>query len=225
MAQIIKTAIIDDQELLLEHMKMLLELSVHEIECLLLASSVESFFDQLLSEQVSLDIILLDLDMKGEESLVHLPKIKRLTGTAKVIMVTGHDNPELLAKAIEAGADGYFVKRTDPQPDLAEVVKLTFEGGAFLEPSISANLLQAFQNRRVIHRQIDVARLSKTLNVILSKREVEVLDGLLEEKSYQEIADQNYISINTVRHYVKELYQKMGVSSRQALMERVLLDE
>lgn len=224
MAQIIQTAIIDDQELLLEQMKMLLELSVYNIKCPLLASSIDSFFDQLLAEQISLDIILLDLNMKGEESLVHLPKIKRLAGTAKVIMVTGHDNPELLAKAIEVGADGYFVKRADPQPDLAEVVKLTFEGGAFLEPSISANLLQAFQNRRTLHRQIDVARLSKTLNVILSKREVEVLDGLLEEKSYQEIADQNHVSINTVRHYVKELYQKMGVSSRRALMERVLLD-
>lgn len=224
MAQTIRTAIIDDQALLLQQMKMLLELSVHDIKCLFLATTIEQFFDQLLTEQVSLDIILLDLDMKGEESLVHLPKIKRLAGTAKVIMVTGHDKPELLAKAIAAGADGYFVKRTDPNPDLAEVVKLTYEGGAYLEPSISANLLQAFQSRITPNRQIDVARLSKALNVILSKREVEVLDGLLEEKSYQEIADYNHVSINTVRHYVKGLYQKMGVNSRRELIGRVLAD-
>ena len=136
--------------------------------------------------------------------------------------MTGHDNPVLLAKAIESGADGYFVKRTDPQPDLAEVVKLTYEGGAFLEPSISANLLKAFQNRKLPHHQVNIGELSKNLNIILAKREIEVLDGLLEEKSYQEIADDNHISINTVRHYVKGLYQKVGVSSRRELIEKVV---
>lgn len=222
MSQVIRTAIIDDQELLLQQMKMLLELSAHGISCTLLATSVESFFDQLLERQHVLDIILLDLDLRGQQSIAHLPKIKRLAKNVKVIMVTGHDNPKLLAKAIETGADGYFVKRTDPQPDLAEVVKLTFEGGAFLEPSISANLLQAFQNRKLPHHQINIGQLSKNLNIIFSKRELEVLDGLLEEKSYQEIADDNHISINTVRHYIKELYQKVGVSSRRELIEKVL---
>ena len=203
-------------------MKMLLELSAHSIRCILLATSVESFFDQLLERQLVPDIILLDLDLRGQQSIAHLPKIKRLAKDAKVIMVTGHDNPVLLAKAIESGADGYFVKRTDPQPDLAEVVKLTFEGGAFLEPSISANLLKAFQNRQLPHHQVNIGELSKKLNIILAKREIEVLDGLLDEKSYQEIADDNHISINTVRHYVKELYQKIGVSSRRELIEKVV---
>lgn len=203
-------------------MKMLLELSAHSIRCILLATSVESFFDQLLERQLVPDIILLDLDLRGQQSIAYLPKIKRLAKDAKVIMVTGHDNPVLLAKAIESGADGYFVKRTDPQPDLAEVVKLTFEGGAFLEPSISANLLKAFQNRKLPHHQINIGELSKKLNIILAKREIEVLDGLLEEKSYQEIADDNHISINTVRHYVKGLYQKIGVSSRRELIEKVI---
>lgn len=203
-------------------MKMLLELSAHRIRCTLVATSVENFFDQLLEQQLALDIILLDLDLRGQQSIAHLPKIKRLAKNAKVIMVTGHDNPVLLAKAIASGADGYFVKRTDPQPDLAEVVKLTYEGGAFLEPSISANLLKAFQNRKLPHHQINIGELSKKLNIILAKREIEVLDGLLEEKSYQEIADDNHISINTVRHYVKGLYQKVGVSSRRELIEKVV---
>lgn len=203
-------------------MKMLLELSAHSIRCILLATSVESFFDQLLERQLVPDIILLDLDLRGQQSIAYLPKIKRLAKDAKVIMVTGHDNPVLLARAIESGADGYFVKRTDPQPDLAEVVKLTFEGGAFLEPSISANLLKAFQNRKLPHHQVNIGELFKNLNIILAKREIEVLDGLLDEKSYQEIADDNHISINTVRHYVKELYQKVGVSSRRELIEKVV---
>jgi DNA-binding NarL/FixJ family response regulator len=222
LSKVIRTAIIDDQELLLQQMKMLLELSAHRIRCTLMATSVESFFDQLLEQQLALDIILLDLDLRGQQSIAHLPKIKRLAKNARVIMVTGHDNPVLLAKAIESGADGYFVKRTDPQPDLAEVVKLTYEGGAFLEPSISANLLKAFQNRKLPHHQINIGELSKKLNIILAKREIEVLDGLLEEKSYQEIADDNHISINTVRHYVKGLYQKVGVSSRRELIKKVV---
>lgn len=218
----IRTAIIDDQELILEQMKLLLECSAYGIQCAILANSVDSFFEQLFQEQVELDVILLDLNLRGQESLIDLPRIKRLTGGAKVIMVTGHDNPDMLAKAIENGADGYFVKRANPHPDLGEVVRLTYEGGAFLEPSISAHLLQAFQNRKLPYRQVNISKVTKALNIILSKREVEVMDGLLQEKSYQEIADQYHISINTVRHYVKELYQKVGVGSRKALIERLL---
>ena len=66
-------------------MKMLLELSAHHIRCTLMATSVESFFDQLLEQQLTLDIILLDLDLRGQESITHLPKIKRLAKNTKVI--------------------------------------------------------------------------------------------------------------------------------------------
>ncbi len=203
-------------------MKMLLEYSPHHIVVDLLVASVEAFFTELYDRRLSLDIILLDLNLAGLESIAYLPRIKRLTAPAKVIMVTGHDSPQLLAKAVEVGADGYFVKRADPNPDLSTVVKLTHEGGAFLEPSISASLLQAFQNRKAPLRQINIGQVSTALNIFFSKREVEVLDGLLAEMSYQEVADHNHISINTVRHYVKELYQKVGVSSRKELIEKLL---
>lgn len=201
---------------------MLLELSPHRISVDLLAVSVETFLSELYGRRLSLDIVLLDLNLSGLESIAYLPRIKRLTAPAKVIMVTGHDSPELLAKAVEAGADGYFVKRADPKPDLPSVVQLTHNGGAFLEPSISARLLQAFQNRKAPLRQINIGQISTALNIVFTKREVEVLDGLLEEMSYQEVADQNHISINTVRHYVKVLYQKVGVSSRKELIEKLL---
>lgn len=59
-------------------------------------------------------------------------------------MVIGYDNLVLLAKVIEFGVDGYFVKWIDLQFDLVEVVKFIFEGGVFLEFSIFVNLLKVF---------------------------------------------------------------------------------
>lgn len=217
----IQVAIIDDQVELLEQMKFAIERAGSGMACVLTAASEEEFFEKWLSLKPRLDVILLDLNLSGNMSMAPLAKIKRLTAPAKIVIVTGYDDPDLLAQAVELGADGYFVKRAKAEPSLREVVQLTYEGGAFLEPRISAHLLRAFQQRKQPARQVNVMAISKACDAFFVKREIEVLDGLLEEQSYQEIADANHISINTVRHYVKSLYQKLGVSSRKALIEKV----
>jgi len=218
----IQAAIIDDDSLLVNNLKWLLSQPEHGIEVALTAASIDLFFDRFLRQAPRLDIILLDLDLEGEMSIHYLSQIKRMTNPAKIVMVTGYQEQELLIRAVEEGADGYFVKRPNPRPSLPEVVHLTHQGGAFLEPSISSGLLEAFQNRKTPLRSVNIAQIAEHCQANFSKREIAVLDGLLEEKSYQEIGDLNHISINTVRYYVKLIYQKLNVNSRKDLISKVL---
>jgi len=216
----IKLAIIEDDALLAEQMQLTLSGPAQGIEVCYVANTVEGFLRKQEQETWPLDIILLDLDLNGKMSIPHIATIKQAVPNGKIIVVTGYEEEDILAYAIEQGADGYFVKRQNPQPSLAEIIQLTQKGGAYIEPMLSSKLLKAFQDRqRALRFGLD--RVVRAFNVDISKREIEVLEGLLEERSYQEIADLHFISINTVRYYVKLLYQKFDVNSKRALIQKV----
>ena len=191
-------------------------LKAEGINCVLTAPSVPSFFEKYVMLQPQLDVILLDLDLGGVVDISHIQQLKQMTSAPKIVIVTGYNDASLLAEAIRMGADGYFVKRPSPQPTLPEVIRLTHKGGAYLEPGIASQVLQQLRSQTSIV-SIDLASIARQLGLTFSKREIEVLHGLLEELTYQEIGDSNHISINTVRHYVKSLYQKLGVNSREEL--------
>jgi DNA-binding NarL/FixJ family response regulator len=216
----IQVAIIEDDAKLSEQMQRMLSAPEHRIEVCFVVDTVSDFLRKQEEGAWLLDVILLDLDLNGKMSIPYIQAIKQVNPQAKVVAVTGYEDEDILSYAIEQGADGYFVKRQNSKPSLVEIIQLTHKGGAYIEPMLSSKLLKTFQDR---HRALrfDVDRLAKAFNVDLSKREIEVLEGLMEERSYQEIADLHFISINTVRYYVKLLYQKLGVNSKRALIQKV----
>ncbi|NBC06759.1 MAG: response regulator [Bacteroidetes bacterium] len=214
-------AIIEDDPLLAEQMVRLLSAPQHQVRVHYMAYTVEELVDAYLQEAEELNVILLDLDLKGQMSLPHIPELKRLAHPVKVLVVTGYEDEDMLTRAIELGADGYFVKSANPRLSLPEVVRLTYKGGAYLEPHLSAKVLEALQRSKRAVEPIDFYHLAQQLGTSFSKREIQVLSGLIDELSYQEVADLHFISINTVRHYVKLLYQKLDVGSKKELIQRV----
>ncbi|HKK80263.1 MAG TPA: response regulator transcription factor [Phaeodactylibacter sp.] len=214
-------AIIEDDPLLAEQMVLMLSAPEHRVEVHYTAHTVEELVEAYLEQAAELDIILLDLDLKGQVSLPHIPELKRMAHPVKIVVVTGYEDEDMLTRAVELGADGYFVKHPNPRLSLPELVRLTYKGGAYLEPHLSAKVLQALQRSKRAVEPIDFSYLARKLGTSFSKREIQVLSGLIDELSYQEVADLHYISINTVRHYVKLLYQKLGVGSKKELIQRV----
>lgn len=214
-------AIIEDDPLLAEQMVLTLSTPQHKVEVHYTAHTVEELVEAYLEKPAELDIILLDLDLKGQMSLPHISELKRMAHPVKIVVVTGYEDEDMLARAVELGADGYFVKSPNPRLSLPEVVRLTHKGGAYLEPHLSAKVLQALQRSKRAVEPIDFYHLAQKLDTNFSKREVQVLSGLIDELSYQEVADLHFISINTVRHYVKLLYQKLDVGSKKELIQRV----
>lgn len=217
----IRTGIIDDDPLVREEIMFLLQTHPDEFEATLEAASMGQFFERLQLDRKP-DIILLDISLAGQNSLDQIGKIKRLLPKAKIIIVTGHTEPELLTKALRNGAHGYFVKSGRPERIL-DVIRETHKGGAFIEPRMAAYLLDSFRQEGEKPGAVRprMPEKFKRLEAALHRREVEIAEGLAAGMAYKEIAATHHISLNTVRHYVKSLYKKLGVSSKHELIERL----
>lgn len=217
----IRTIIIDDDPLIREEISFLLHCNPAEFELLFEAASMGRFFELLNIDQKP-DIVLLDISLAEQNSLDQIGKLKRLLPDAKVIIITGHTEPEYLMKALQKGARGYFVKSSRPERIL-EVIRETHKGGAFIEPQMASSLLGHFQEEVKKEQPTPGLRQRfEQLGYRLHPRELEVAEGLAAGIAYKEIAAAHNIGLNTVRHYVKTLYKKLGISSRQELVE--LLD-
>ncbi len=151
------------------------------------------------------DILLLDLimpEMGGVEVLEALAAEKLPT---KVIVLTGADDDELLARCIQSGAMGYLLKDAASN-QLVDAIRTVASGGCWLPPGLTEKLFRGMAKKP--HGE-DSAKLS-----LLTAREVEVFKLLGEAKSNAHIADALFISEHTVKVHVGRILEKLGLSSR-----------
>ncbi|MBU6341266.1 MAG: response regulator transcription factor [Bacteroidetes bacterium] len=178
--------------------------------------SVAHFLDQLNLNQVP-DLILLDIMLGTQNALLQLPKIKLLLPQVPVIIVTGYQDEQFLFQALKEGADSYFIKG-DSLDKLQEAIRQTLLGNAYLSTESTNQLVEYYRNAPPLNDPLHLFLTDVSLKYRLKKREMEVLNGLLAGKRYKEIASDMHVSINTVRHYVVSLYQKMNINKKEELL-------
>ncbi len=210
-----KIAIIEDNRVLANKLAELLSARLSLEVCL---SSAE--IDDLFHESLSLlppDIILLDINLEGRSSLPELPRIKATFPSTRVIIMTSHTNPEFLMVALTRGADSYYIKGSDLS-QLVQVVEIAINGGTYLDPNAAPVLIDFVRNTRntqAAHVQSSTPDWRSTSMFV--PREIQVIEGLLEDMPYKDIAARNNIGLNTVRHYVKSVYKKLHINRRAEL--------
>ena len=151
------------------------------------------------------NIMLLDLimpEMGGVEVLEALAGEKLPT---KIIVLTGADDDELLARCIQSGAMGYLLKDAASN-QLVDAIRTVAAGGCWLPPGLTEKLFRGMAKKP---QGEDAAKLS-----LLTAREVEVFKLLGEAKPNAEIADTLFISEHTVKVHVGRILEKLGLSSR-----------
>lgn len=120
------------------------------------------------------------------------------------LMKTIFEDNEKIFHSILAGASGYILKNTSPSRIL-EFIKETYEGGASMSPSVATKVLKIVASQAT----------SETVNTFnLSEREKEVLSCLVKGMSYKLIANACFISIDTVRGHIRNIYEKLHVHSK-----------
>lgn len=159
------------------------------------------------------ELVLMDIGLPGIDGVEATRRIKRILPNVAVVMITVYEDPSIVIEAICAGADGYLLKRSTAS-ELVEEVREIGRGGAPLTPRVAKSVLS-------VVRALSPDR-GRVVELSLSAREREVLRGLVDGRSYKQIAADLEISIDTVRGHIRRLYRKLQVHSVAEAVTRAL---
>tara|TARA_R110002096_G_C14623062_1_gene724246 strand:+ start:13 stop:639 length:627 start_codon:yes stop_codon:yes gene_type:complete len=143
-------------------------------------------------------IFLMDIDLPGINGVEGTKQIKKTLPNANIIMVTVYENSEIVFDALCAGATGYLTKNLKPD-ELIDALNESVLGGAPMSIKIAKMVVSSFKK--------------KPSKIELSTREKEVLTFLSEGNSYDSIAEKLFISKNTIKFHLKNIYIKLQVNS------------
>ncbi len=170
------------------------------------------------------DIILLDINLPDANGAEVVPEIKSRFSAADIIMLTVMDEISSITLAFKNGAVGYLVKKSLDK-HLSTAIYTVYEGEYYLDPRASKEVASFF-------KQQDTAPVNKAPSSIvipsiingekLHERERQVAMGLVDGLSYKLIADRYHISLDTVRFYIRSLYKKLNVHSKNEAIMKVL---
>lgn len=165
-------------------------------------------------EEKKVDMVLFDIELPGMSGIECLYRLKGRHPDLKCMILTNFDDAENIFKAIKAGASSYILKNTSPEKIIDAIVDLD-RGGSPMSSQIARKVLDAFQ------QQVNTHNVSFHS---LSQREQEIIQHLAKGYRYKEIAQKLFISEDTVRTHIRNIYGKLQVNSRgEALKKTGLL--
>ncbi len=204
----VRIALVEDEEKIRASWSRLID-SFPDFKCLCECESGEDALRMIPS--IKPDVVLMDVLLPGMSGIECTLRLKQLLPGTRTIILTALDDDELIFRALEAGADGYLLKRTKPA-DLRAALLDVLGGGAPMTSAIARRVVESFRR----------GSQNKEEAVKLSAREDELLEFLSKGYSNKEIADQTQLSVETVRSYLKRIYEKMHVRSRTEAAVRYL---
>ena len=205
MAESIRVLLVDDQKLMREGLRVLLELEA-DLDVVAEAGDGQAALEAYAAHQP--DVVLMDIRMPGMDGVEATWRLRERWPQARVIILTTFDDDEYVFEGLRAGALGYLLKDVSGQ-ELAEAVRTVAAGGALIEPSVARKVLAEFA------RLAPPARpLTEALPEPLSGREREVLQLLGQGLSNREVAARLSLAEGTVKNYVTGILQKLGVRDR-----------
>jgi two-component system, NarL family, response regulator LiaR len=148
------------------------------------------------------DIILMDLVMKEMDGIEATKQIIEQWPEAKVIIVTSFLDDEKVYPALEAGATSYMLK-TSKAGEIANAVRATYHGQSVLEPEVTGKMMVKMRQKNTHLPHED-----------LTTREIEILLLMGEGKTNQDIADELFIALKTVKTHVSNILSKLNVQDR-----------
>lgn len=206
----INVAIVEDNNTIRNGLAALID-ATDGYKCAAAYQNAESFLAELKSN--NFDVILMDIGLPGMNGIEAVKKAKFINTEVNILMLTIYEESEIIFEALCAGACGYLVKKTPPTR-LLEAIKDAHEGGSPMSSNIARKVISTFQAGRPAVTDEEAAA--------LSSREKEVLFQLAEGNNYQEIADALFISVDTIRHHIRNIYKKLHVHSQSEAVAKAI---
>jgi DNA-binding NarL/FixJ family response regulator len=145
------------------------------------------------------EIVLMDIDLPGMTGIEGTRAIKKLLPDTNIIIITVFENSERVFDALCAGASGYLTKNLK-HTKLLEALEEVSTGGAPMSTNIARMVIDSFKKQKTN---------------ILTEKETEVLQKLVEGKSYKTIASEMFVKIDAVKYHIKNIYIKLQVGSKE----------
>lgn len=196
----IRVSIIEDNKVIRDNVSKFI--SFHDdFEIAAVHGSAKTFLDALQIGGLQTDILLLDIGLPGISGLEAIPLILEKMPELNIVMLTTYEEEDVIVKALCSGACSYISKKASLE-EIVEALRIVAAGGSYMSPSIAREIVNHLMGGRV----------SKA--TILTERQREILEKLVDGKSYQTIATELYVSVETVRSHVKKMYKVLHVNNK-----------
>ncbi|GGG21224.1 response regulator [Paenibacillus abyssi] len=202
MEQPIKVLLVDDHEMVRIGLAAVLD-TEEGIEVVGEASNGQEGIR--LAQAYKPDIVLMDLVMEGMDGVETTRKLLELYPECKVIVLTSYIDDSKMYPVIEAGAFSYLLK-TSRANEIADAIRAAARGQSVLESQVAAKMMNRLRQPKVAPQ--------KALHEDLTEREMDVLHRLAQGKSNQDIADELFIGIKTVKYHITNIFAKLEVEDR-----------
>lgn len=196
----IRVSIIEDNKVIRDNVSKFI--SFHDdFEMAAIHGSANSFLDALAIGPIQSDILLLDIGLPGISGIEAIPLLLDKMPALNIVMLTTYEEEDVIVRALCSGACSYISKKASLE-EIVEALRIVAAGGSYMSPSIAREIVNHLMGGRI----------SKA--TILTDRQREILEKLVDGKSYQTIASELFVSVETVRSHVKKMYKVLHVNNK-----------
>lgn len=173
-------------------------------KCIASFSDAVSFLEK--NDELDADVVLMDINLPYMSGIDCIKKLRKKNFKLNVIILSIYEDDDNIFEALKSGAQGYLLKKT-PVDEILKSIKDVIKGGSPMTGQIARRVVQSFHQKPSEFEK-------------LSEREQEILVMLSKGYRYKDIGDKMFISIETVRTHIRNIYEKLQVHSRtEALLK------
>lgn len=199
----LRLAIVEDDSLVRDSLNSYFN-TTDDIEVVCNSSSVEHFISSN-DFNTPLSTILLDINLEGMSGIEGIPLILDKWPNLNIVMLTTFEDNDSIFKCLSAGATSYISKQASLN-EIREALITVNQGGSYMSPAIARKVVNHFSQR--------------SKSSILTDRQKEIVDGIVKGKSYKMIATDLFVSIDTVRSHIKNIYKLLKINSKAELIRK-----
>ena len=148
-----------------------------------------------------INILLLDIGLPGISGLDAIPLILDKMPDINIVMLTTYEEEDVILKALCSGACSYISKKASLE-EIVDALRIVAKGGSYMSPSIAREIVNHLMGGRISKASI------------LTERQKEILEKMVDGKSYQTIGNELFISVETVRPHIKKMYKLLHVNNK-----------
>lgn len=206
----ITVGIIEDNIFLLKSFRDYIN-STEEMEVVFSCTSMEEVKELFNSKKTKQpDIILLDIVLPGQSGLDGIPVLKSKFIEAKIIILTGHNDQELIMNSIKIGAVGYALKSAQLST-LVDIIRQVSKLGAYIDQTLIEKVVLSLQQKN-----------KNSFLDVLTFREKEIVSLVEKGLSYKQMSDQLFVTTYTINYHLKNIYKKLNIHSKSELLSRLM---